>query len=302
MRTIISYMMAIAIVLTMSCHPKLIPSKNIHTETTDSRGNKMLLGTWQKEKLMQEPYSVWFNKNYSDYVLDTATCKQIKQKISGQYFVIFMGTWCGDSKREVPRMFKILDFCGVKSSHIRLTMLNNADSVYKQSPAHEEQGMNIHRVPDLIVLENKKEIGRIVESPVISLEKDLLAIIDHDNYSPNYKSVAVLIGYFEKNKTAINEEKIAEIVSLVKPFSRSSSELNTFGYVKMAAHEMDKAEIAFRVNAVLYPGEANMFDSLGDFFMKENKKESAKDSYSKALQLDPKNENTRKKLVQLQNN
>ena len=302
MRTIISYMMAVAITINFSCHPKLTPSQNAHTETTDTRGNKMLLGTWGKEKLMQEPYSVWFTKNYSDYILDSVVCEQLRSKISGKDFVIFMGTWCGDSKREVPRMFKILDFCGVKSSHIKLTMLNNADSFYKQSPAHEEYGMNIHRVPDLIVLENKKEIGRIIESPVTSLEKDLLAIMNHDSYSPNYKSVSVLIDYLEKNKIEISDEKITKIVSLIKPFSRSSGELNTFGYVKMAAHEMDKAEIAFRVNAILYPVQSNVFDSLGDFYARNNNKALAKDSYSKALQLDPANENTRKKLAELQNN
>ncbi len=26
-----------------------------------------------------------------------------------------MGTWCGDSRREVPRMYKILDYCQVKA-------------------------------------------------------------------------------------------------------------------------------------------------------------------------------------------
>ena len=55
-------------------------------------------------------------------------------------------------------------------------MLSNQDSVYKQSPAHEERGLEIHRVPDLDSIEKGREIGRIVESPVLSLERDLLAI------------------------------------------------------------------------------------------------------------------------------
>ncbi len=262
----------------------------------------MLLGSCDRKALEQEPYSDWFNKNYSDYKIDTATCELLKQKLAGKSFKIFMGTWCGDSRREVPRMFKILDYCRIKSSKIQLIMLNNKDSFYKQSPQHEERGMNIHRVPDLIVFENKKEEGRIVEEPVVSLEKDLLAITSTENYSSNYKIVAILNEMLEKNKIQNSSDEIISTASAIKPFSKSANELNTFGYVKMASGEMEKAEIAFRVNIILFPDNANVFDSLGDYYSKNNNSTSAKENYEKALQLDPKKEETRKKLSLLQNN
>jgi tetratricopeptide (TPR) repeat protein len=299
MKKIISSLLAVTVLLLFSCHSKLIPTQSLHTEITDKKGNKILLGSWPKESLLQEPYATWFVKNYNDYKLDTATCEQLKSKLTGKGFTIFMGTWCGDSKREVPRVFRILDYCGVSPKSINLIMLSNDDSVYKQSPAHQERGMNIHRVPDFIVTENKKELGRIIESPVLSLEKDLLAITSNQDYIPNYKSVAVLITFLEKNEALLLDKKITDAENLIKPFSKSANELNTYGYVKMAANEMDKAEIAFRVNAILYPDNANVFDSLGDFYAKSGYVILARASYSKALQLEPANDNTRKKMARL---
>ena len=97
-----------------------------------------------------------------------------------------MGTWCGDSRREVPRMLKILDYCGIKPEQVKIVMVSNADSLYKQSPNHEERGLNILRVPTLIVYENTTEINRVIEYPVESLEKDLLRIMSKQPYKPNY--------------------------------------------------------------------------------------------------------------------
>jgi hypothetical protein len=294
--------MAIAIIANTSCHSKLMPQESLNRELTDGKGNKILLGSCSRERLQQEPYGNWFNKNYTDYKMDTATCEILKPNLAGKEFVIFMGTWCGDSRREVPRMFRILDYCGIPSSRIKLIMVSNQDSAYKQSPAHEERGLEIHRVPDLIVYKKKKETGRIIESPVVSLEKDLLAITGDEKYKPNYESVSMLIDFIKKNNTKDIENKISGLSGMIKPFSKSASELNTYGYVKMAANEMDKAEIAFRLNTILYPANANVFDSFGDYYLKNGNFLLAKENYQKALEIEPVNEATRKKMMQLQNN
>ena len=48
---------------------------------------------------------------------------------------------------------------------------------YKESPQHEEKGWDIEFVPTIIFLRNGKELGRIVESPEQSLEKDMRKIL-----------------------------------------------------------------------------------------------------------------------------
>ena len=72
-----------------------------------------------------------------------------------------------------------------------MIMVSNHNSLYKQSPNHEEHGSNIMRVPTLIVYENNTELNRFVEYPAESIEKDLLKLISRKEY---------LHSYFNRNK------------------------------------------------------------------------------------------------------
>jgi tetratricopeptide (TPR) repeat protein len=259
----------------------------------------MLLGKCTKERLEAKPYGDWFNKNYSDYLIDTATAEKLKNTLSGKNFVIFMGTWCGDSKREVSRMFKILEYCGVKPNRIQLIMVDSHDSTYKQSPTHEERGLNIHRVPDLLVYSNNQEMGRIVESPVTSLEKDLVTITSGQQYIPKYQIVPMLVTLFQQKNLKDIENELPDLASQAKPLMYHFAELNSYGYVLMAAGEMDKARISFRLNALLYPENAGVFASLGEYYLKTGNKNLAKENCLKALQMQADNEHAKKILDQL---
>jgi len=152
----------------------------------DSRGNDMLLGKCTRAVLLQSPFADWFKPNYDSYLVDSFTCNFIRPLLAGKSLTIFMGTWCGDSRREVPRVLKMLDCCGFPVNDLTLVMVGNSDSLYKKSPQHEEAGKNIVRVPTIIVEQKSAEIGRIIESPIASLEKDLLAILRKERYQPNY--------------------------------------------------------------------------------------------------------------------
>lgn len=166
--------------------------QSINQLTKDENGNTMLLGCCTREALNREPFAAWFNTNYFNYKVDTSLIASLKQNMQRKQFLLFMGTWCGDSKREVPRILKVLDYCGVRDEQVKIIMVSNAESMYKQSPAHEEKGLNIVRVPTLIVYENNTEINRLIEYPVESLEKDLLKILSRQVYKPNYTKVQPL--------------------------------------------------------------------------------------------------------------
>jgi hypothetical protein len=301
MKYLLSYTIALFFITAVfGCHSKMYSRSSVNKEATDANGNKMLLGRCTEERLQQPPFNSWFVKNYDGYSVDTITAEKIKSQLQHKQFIIFMGTWCGDSRREVPRMFKILNYCGVKSSQIKLIMLNDFDSVYKQSPNHEERGMNIHRVPDLIVFDNKKEIGRIVESPIFSLEKDLDKITSGEEYAPNYKAVSFLIDFFQKYNPRNIGNVYLDLENKLKPLASTSSELNTYGYVLMAAGEMQKAGIVFTLNSQLYSDKSNVFDSLGEYYFKTGNKSLAKVNYQKVLQMEPGNKNAKKMIAQLQ--
>ena len=300
-------MKSIRIILTITLYIYLISCRTqstvqkvtVNREGIDPRGNPMLLGRSTKEKLQQEPFAAWFNKNYMDYKIDSTTAKKLKSKLDNKRFVIFMGTWCGDSRQEVPKIYKLLDYCGVPASHIQLINLNIYDSVYKQSPGHEERGLNIHRVPDLLVYENKTEIGRIVEKPVVSWEKDLLNITQGEKYQPNYP----IVTYFQKlfqSVTADNIEKdIVRIADSLKLNTSKNEGLQSYGNVLLAAGQNVEALIILRLNTILYPTNANGFAALGDAYSKNGERAKAKANYEQALIIQPGHEKALAMLAQL---
>jgi thiol-disulfide isomerase/thioredoxin len=183
----------ISIFVITACTPKMASQapQQVNIEATDKRGNLILLGKSTRERLAQPPFNDWYNKNYAGYAIDSNTANQLIPLLKNKQFLLFMGTWCGDSRREVPRMYKLLEYCQVKLSRIQLVNLNNSDTAYKQSPGHEERGLNILRVPTLLVYEDGHEVGRVVESPVISLEKDMLAIVTRQPYEHRYRNATM---------------------------------------------------------------------------------------------------------------
>jgi hypothetical protein len=238
-----------------ACHAHMVPQgSTLNKEIKDEGGKPQLLGKCTRGRLEQAPYDSWFVKNYTDYRVDSVTAEQIRAKLVDIRLKIFMGTWCGDSQREVPRIFKILDYCGADSSMVQLIMVSDADSTYKQSPGHEEKGLNIFRVPDLIVLDKGKELGRIVESPVQSLEKDLLALLDGEDYVPHYRGAALLVEVFKTRKRSKIEHELPELAARIKPLVRSPSELKSYAHVLRAAGEGEKAAIALQINELIFPG------------------------------------------------
>ncbi len=153
---------------------------------TSPSGSNMLLGPCDTSDLCREPFSVWYKAGFSNYLADPACCDSIKPYAGSHNIRLFFGTWCGDSRREVPRMMKVLMQAGFSPENISLVALGNADTLYKKSPGHEEQGLNIIRVPTLIISRDGRETGRIVESPVETIERDLVNIFRGRNYRPHY--------------------------------------------------------------------------------------------------------------------
>ena len=84
-----------------------------------------------------------------------------------------MGTWCPDSRREVPRFMRIVEEIGFPADRIVFVGVDNT----KLAPVGGYDTLNIERVPTFIFLRNKVEAGRIIETPVTSLEQDMQIIL-----------------------------------------------------------------------------------------------------------------------------
>ena len=147
-------------------------------------GNPMLLGEITVQDLKQDPFSEWYSDEFDTYEVDTELINAIDSPEEYTYEV-FLGTWCGDSRREFPRIAKIFNEMGVDINDVLIVTVDRD----KISPNREQEGKDIRYVPTLIVSKDNQEIGRIVESPsseIATLESDLFEITLGIPPIPNY--------------------------------------------------------------------------------------------------------------------
>lgn len=158
----------ISLSLVFSCNE--VVNKIIVDEKT---GHPMLIGRTELSAFQQPDFSEWYNNEYFGYEPDEFFVEQIKSHIDSISIDIFMGTWCSDSRREVPRFIKILDELEFDQNNLRIISVDRE----KHSPGKNEKNRNIEYVPTFIIYKSNKELGRIVEYPIITLESDLLNIL-----------------------------------------------------------------------------------------------------------------------------
>lgn len=290
-----------AIALFTSCSNRIAPSRTAiaNTEVLNNQNQPILLGYCSLSVLQQNNYADWYNKNYTSYQFDSTVIEQLQSKIANYSMEIFLGTWCGDSKREVPRMMKVLHAAQMDTSNIRLIFVSNNNNTYKQSPQQEQLNKFIHRVPTFIVYKNNKEINRIVESPVESLEKDLLQIVNQKTYSSNYKAAKQWYSFKLKNKI-LTDTTLKIWANRHKHLCKSAAELNSLGYVLLAEKKFIQALNVFTVNSFIYPQNANVYDSLAEAYELVGNKAAAIENYKKVLAITPNNEAVKNKITQLQ--
>ena len=84
-----------------------------------------------------------------------------------------MGTWCGDSRRELPRFFAIVDAAGWDESRISYLGLDYT----KRDPQGRTAALQVSAVPTFVLFRHGAEIGRIVERPLGTLEGSLAKIV-----------------------------------------------------------------------------------------------------------------------------
>ncbi|MEA2603506.1 MAG: hypothetical protein QOF89_4498 [Acidobacteriota bacterium] len=105
---------------------------------------------------------------------DAEAAKSLTAIEPGAEVTVFLGTWCSDSRREVPRLWRAIDAAGgavpFKISYVAVDR-------QKQEPAGPVTESGIHYVPTFIVHRDGREVGRIVEDAPHGIEHDLLDLL-----------------------------------------------------------------------------------------------------------------------------
>lgn len=146
----------------------------LNQKTMDEKKHReILIGYCNREGFSTCSFDSAYQANYGPYAPDTSALRLLAPVINDITIKLVMGTWCGDSKEQVPRLYKILDLLKFDFSKLSLICVDRT----KAAPGIDLVPLNINLVPTFIFFRNDKEIGRIVETPTISLEKDMLGII-----------------------------------------------------------------------------------------------------------------------------
>ena len=168
-------------------------------------GDINMLGPVNREGFFKAPYSKWFLSGYRDYQPAASVVDKIKMNwlsyLDEVEITVFMGTWCSDSKRQTPRLYKILDQIGFDENRLSVHAVDIVPGKFRKTPGGiAEKGMNIYRVPTIIISRNNRELGRIVELPVTTLELDILNILKEEGIAlTQYPREGELNNYLEKH-------------------------------------------------------------------------------------------------------
>lgn len=161
----------VAILLVGVILPAWLFSQELNRTVTDPKLDKEILyGYCDRSGLEMGEFGKLFEEYYQIYKPDQATINKLRMKKEGIDILIVLGTWCSDSQEQVPKFFKILDKIRFNKKNIRLICVNSN----KEAPDAETADYNIQKVPTFIIYKKGREVGRIVETPYASLEKDLL--------------------------------------------------------------------------------------------------------------------------------
>ncbi len=151
-------------------------------KTVPYKETVIMVGHANREGFKNPAFSSWFDRNLTNYKPDITTVNNLKPLLKGVTVKTFMGTWCGDSKRETPRFYNIMD--AAEFDYTNMTMITVTRQ--KNTPEKFEEGLNITNVPTFIFYKDGKEINRIVEYPIETLEKDIYTILSGAPYKHAY--------------------------------------------------------------------------------------------------------------------
>lgn len=140
----------------------------------DSLSDGMILkGQCGYADLLAQPGFIWM-KAGSQYQVDKDALAVLKKELPKYEMVVLFGSWCSDSHLQLPHLYKVLQEAKMPPEKVTLYGFDRA----KKARDTEDRIFHLERVPTIILFQDNKEVGRIVETPRSSLEKDLVELIE----------------------------------------------------------------------------------------------------------------------------
>jgi tetratricopeptide (TPR) repeat protein len=133
------------------------------------------------------------------------------------------------------------------------------------------------------------------------LSKGIAEILYNMPYDMPKKSLADVLYKSVSAKTIPEtESELEELKKSIEEYSANEDEINLLGYELMEKNKLDEAIEVFKFNVDIFPNSSNVYDSLGEAYLKQGNTELAMINYKKSVELNPKNESGMKILKSLQ--
>jgi len=260
------------------------------TARSPAQDRPLLVGPLTKEDLRTPPHSEWFDAQYSRYQPTAETLSALRPRLPGISIEAYFGTWCGDSRRQVPRLARLLDLAGFEETRLTLVGLSDRRMEFKQAPGNPEAKRYVHRTPTVVILRDGAEIGRIVETPTTSLEGDLLAILEGRGPTPRYGAEAWVHRLFTDLPAADAMKMLAKSGPEVSKLGSPDSLWHYAEHDLLKNGKADEARAVLELHLSLNPRSV-----LGEVLMSEallalGRKDEAKAAVARALALEPTND------------
>lgn len=150
-------------------------SQDLNKVIFDQRAGKdILIDYCNRSGLELGDFGEIYTEGYNNYHAASTIISELKPLLKDVNIQMVLGTWCYDSKIQVPKFMKLLDELQFDDSKLTIVAVNRM----KKSQDANIDDLKIKYVPTFIIYRNKEEIGRIVEKPKKTLEQDLLKIVN----------------------------------------------------------------------------------------------------------------------------
>ena len=139
----------------------------------EKNGEPLILGYCPASIIIDSLFKDTWTSEYNNYQPDYETLDSLEGKLEDITIKIVFRSTCSDSREQLPRLFRILNELNYDVNSISLIGVSRE----KQGLSNETEGLELELVPTIIFYIDGNEIGRIVETPVEIMEKDLLRIL-----------------------------------------------------------------------------------------------------------------------------
>src|SRR5690554_1228345 len=91
----------------------------------------LLLGKVDRDGLKMDAFQEWFTPGYEEYKPNPEVMEKLKPLLKDVQITVFMGTWCEDSHRDVPNLYKILDEANFDEKNLSVYATSEEKTTHK---------------------------------------------------------------------------------------------------------------------------------------------------------------------------